>query len=76
MKCIYSSHALLCTQDDHGTKQVRSVRSSRQQYSPPPQNAPYLYKWICKFHVALLAKVGQKHHYFKPIPVHFSLLTQ
>lgn len=36
----------------------KSIRSPPQ--SPPPSGGvPYLYKWLCKFHVTLLAKVSE-----------------
>ena len=45
-------------QDEPERQQVqRSIRSPPHS-QPPSSSIPYLYKWMCKFHVALLAKVG------------------
>ncbi len=45
-------------QDEPNRRQIqKSIRSPAE--SPPPRSSvPYLYKWMCKVHVTLLAKVG------------------
>ncbi len=44
-------------QDEPERRQIqKSIRSPPE--SPPPRSGvPYLYKWMCKLHVTLLAKV-------------------
>ncbi len=45
-------------QGDPERRQVQKSIRSPPQSPPPSGGVPYLYKWLCKFHVTLLAKVS------------------